>query len=280
MAKYIIHKAVELSKLSTKNRPTEEQLNTRSYIWQPKVDGCNMVAIVNHGNVTLLSRTGEFVLSANNIARELAPLPSGVYLGEYAIPNTPFPIISGHFRNQQVQVEAEFYIFDVLPLAEYNKGKSYTPYHSRMAHIPSVHPSSPLKAIYYGSRTRVEAWMAAHPELSYDGLIARRADGLWIQGSSGLTGEIIKVKNIHSLDLTVTGIKTAKGVKTNRNVYTLVVDYSGQEVTVGSGVPHLKADLPKIGQIVEVEFLGITTTGMLREPRFKGIRHDKLEPDS
>jgi DNA ligase-1 len=39
-------------------------------------------------------------------------------------------------------------------------------------------------------------------------------------------------------------------------------------------------DASPCGKIVEVECMGITPDGRLREPRFKGIRYDKAGTDA
>lgn len=279
MSKYIIHKAVDLHKIADKNRPTEDDLASSKYVWQPKIDGCNLVAIVSDTKVELLSRTGEPVLSADNLKKALSKLPLGVYLGEYVIPYLTFPVISGHFRNQKEQIDAQMVIFDSLTLSEWSAGKCLGSYHERLGRIPAL-PLGPLSVIYSGTRTKAQNWMESHPAYNYDGLIARSVYGTWHKGSSGVSGEIIKFKKNLTLDLEVKGIEVTKGTKTNRNVYTLVVSHQGKDLVVGSGVPHLKSQLPKVGDIVEIEALGTTTGGMLREPRFKGIRTDKLEPDT
>ena len=64
----------------------------------------------------------------------------------------------------------------------------------------------------------------------------------------------------------------------------LVLDFRGIEVRAGG----LDYDTRRtwfnnpdsiIGKIVEVECLGVTEDGSLREPRIKGVRHDKIKPD-
>lgn len=280
--KYIIHKAIELDKLSPNKRPTEAELADHSlYVWQPKIDGCNMVAVVNSGTVRLLSRTGHEVKSADHLKIVLAKKPSGVYLGEYVIPHKSFPIVSGCFRNQSEQFpNAMFFVFDCLSLAEFNTGTD-RPYTERLKHIQSMFPCLSDKAalVPTGDRKSAEAYMSTHPELGYDGIIVRKARGGWAPGSTGTTGEIIKLKTKLSVDLVVKDVGVSKGAKTGRSVYTLELLYKGMDIVVGSGVPHNKKELPKRGDIVEVEYLGITDTGVLREPRFKGVRHDKLAPD-
>jgi DNA ligase-1 len=92
-------------------------------------------------------------------------------------------------------------------------------------------------------------------------------------------GEIIKVKPTLSLDLRVLQVHVAEGIKTGRPVHTIDVWYNGVRTRVGSGIPHSFNDVPQAGQIVEIECMGLTLTGALREPRFKGIRLDKEQPD-
>ena len=64
----------------------------------------------------------------------------------------------------------------------------------------------------------------------------------------------------------------------------LVLDYKGKPVRAG-GLDYdtrrawLSDPSSIIGKIVEVECIGITEDGSLREPRIKGVRHDKLQPD-
>lgn len=58
------------------------------------------------------------------------------------------------------------------------------------------------------------------------------------------------------------------------------MEFQGKRLGVGSGVPHKLEDVPKVGDIVEVEAMDLSGDGLLREPRFKGIRFDKLEPDT
>lgn len=276
MAKYIIHKAIDLHKLATRNRPTEGQL--QDYDWQPKVDGCNMVAVVRMDRVELYSRTGEEVKSADHIRKELAQETPGVYLGEYCVPNVDYAKTSGMFRHTKKQFpEANFYTFDYLTLDEWLTGGA-RPWSARW---PMLRFSGAQHVIPLLPTTRAHAveWMQRHPELGYDGLIARNPEGRWMKGSSGWNGEIIKIKKALSLDLKVTAILTAIGEKTGREVYNLEVQMGDKTVNVGSGVPHDKVDLPKVGDIVEIEALGYTSGGMLREPRFKAIRFDKLEVD-
>ena len=56
-------------------------------------------------------------------------------------------------------------------------------------------------------------------------------------------------------------------------------DFRGKRLGVGSGVPHKQEDVPPVGSIVEVVAMDYSSDGLLREPRFKGVRFDKTQPD-
>src|SRR5690348_6581729 len=115
MAEYIVHKAVELSKVKAKRRAVLEQPGylEKNFIAQPKYDGCNVVAHLcedMEGSrwVRFESRTGEHVLSMDHVNMamcSLGTLPLGVYLGEAWAPDLPFNEISGLFRRQNTDEE-------------------------------------------------------------------------------------------------------------------------------------------------------------------------------
>src|SRR5690606_20801028 len=132
-----------------------------------------------------------------------------------------------------------------------------------------------------------ETWQGWCNELKarggYDGLILRDPKGTWTRGS-GVTGEIIKLKPVLSFDLRVVGAEEGKGKHAGR-LGAIVVEFQGKKLRVGTGFSDAERkdwwengeDL--IGQIAEIEAMDFSADGLLREPRFKGIRHDKLEAD-
>ncbi|AAP58698.1 31L [Xanthomonas phage Xp10] len=285
---YLVHKAVELDKVKKALRPTEQQL-LGEHIIQLKYDGCCMVAIRDTDKVTLLSRTGEPVLSAKHIESALMGIDEGVYFGEYWQPGVPQNVLSGQFRKQDgtQYPDVQFVIFDHVTLHEWDQGYSDTGYAERQEFIPAA-----LSAVGLGGTLRLAASLSAQSArhwmmlmngaaiTGYDGAIFRKPDGKWRKGDNGTNGEIIKIKPTLTLDLRVVGIETATGEKTGRAVYKVIVSLgNGKTQTLGSGVPHTESELPKIGDIVEVEAMSLSAHGLLREPRFKGIRYDKLQPD-
>lgn len=294
---YIVHKAVELDKVKKKLRPTQAQL-TSEYLCQPKYDGCNIVAIKQAHDpemVFLRSRTGEKVQSAEHIRVAIAAapfMPFGVYLGEYWHPAIDQPTVSGMFRDtKQQHTDPMMVVFDYVTLEEWEQGFSELGYAERTARIPVTFSKvAECRAPVFLAESQGflvdqelgvdEAAKMMASSGAYDGIILRKPSGQWRKGDLGTSGEIIKVKPTLTLDLRVQYYAVDTGEKTGRNVYTIIVELpDGKEQEVGSGVPHREHLVPRKGDIVEIEAMCYSKHGFLREPRFKSIRHDKLEPD-
>jgi ATP-dependent DNA ligase len=295
---YIVHKAAELDKVQKKYRPTLAQLISE-YLAQPKYDGVNCVVLkyansVEH--ITILSRTGEECLSANHIKEAIANAPFapiGVYLGEYWHPEIDQPTVSGMFRKKDgtQYTEPYFVVFDFISIGEWEKGFSPLGYEERVRRLPpTLSKIAEFAAPFFLAESQgflidqemvpMEAAKLLCESGAYDGLILRKPSGTWTKGDKGTKGETIKVKPTITLDLFVVAVNEGVGEKTGRPVYTVVVDLGkGKTQEVGSGVPHERAALPSVDEIVEIEAMSFSKYGLLREPRFKGIRHDKLEAD-
>lgn len=277
---YIIQKAVEISKVKKKLVKTLDEY-AKEYWWFRKYDGC--CAILKDGKT--FSRTGEEYQCLNDIATYLDGIyPDLVFIGEAWWPGKDqFNLISGEFRRQQVSHKLMFMVHDVIPRDDFDAGYCGIPFQKR----------EPMADVDYACNGRIQlaqGWIAAplfdpqatcnalFEEGGYDGLVGRDPNGTWTVGS-GNTGEIIKLKRKLSFDLRVLEVNTSVGGKTGRPVYTLVVDFFGKRLGVGSGLPHTFDDVPVVGDIVEVEAMDHSSDGLLREPRYKGVRFDKLAPD-
>lgn len=305
MSKYLIHKAVEVAKVHTKRRAvlTPEYLD-RNYVAQPKYDGCNAIIILDVGAAPqILSRTGELVRSCDHIgyalskalASEITLFNGIVLLGEIWHPFKDQSYTSGSFRRHSPDPSLTVKVFDALTLEEYNNGTSDREFLERFQFVEINVPSEYQANIYLCPQdyrnSRYDSWEDVRHHLQnerldgyFDGLILRDPQGTWTQGS-GTTGEIIKLKPHKTWDLRVTGVEEGEGKHAGR-LGAIVVDYKGKELRVGSGFSNeargrwFKHPRQIIGQIVEIAALDESSKGLLREPRFKGIRHDKEEPDT
>lgn len=305
MADYIVHKAVSADKARKAIRDllTSPGYLEVNYIAQRKYDGCNMVAVVTSEGTTLLSRTGEEVRSLDHIKHALNTHPDihpGVYLGEAWAPDLTFAEISGLFRRHVPNEDTcriQFAIFDILTLDEWESGESTVPYADRCARAginliatcPQRNPiwlaeSFGYLAETYPLNTAQDVCNKLVEVGGYDGLILRDPEGGWRKGDRGNGGEIIKIKRMLSFDLLVIGREEGRGKHAGR-LGALIVEFNGKELRVGTGFTDKErtawwAGVGPIGRIVEIEAMDYSEDGLLREPRFKGIRHDKLEADA
>jgi DNA ligase-1 len=305
MAKdYIVHKAIEQGALSKK---LQADINHAERIVMPKYDGCHAIFCYDDGEfVNAYSRTGEVVRSMQHIADAL-PYHYDLSKGRIAIcgeawwPSLPFSEISGHFRRHTNSPELGFVPFDVVPwmyntestsgpvvyLGESEQGNYKAPYEVRIATL--VDTFTPAPYITYVIRPYIlkfhhEDSVLAHAKWlkalgGHDGIISADPKGRYVVGS-GKGGEFIKIKPLISESLPVVGVEFAKGEKTGKNTLSLVVSFKGKLQNVSTGLTQAEVeefflDNSKIiGKIVEVEAMGLTNTGLLREPRYKGIRTD------
>lgn len=288
MANYIVQKPVERDKVKKKLQLTDAEY-ALFYAAQPKLDGCAAVMVLSLEDAYVRSRTNEPVPSMQQLAmqmrlkykREVIEFGGIVLLGEAWNPSLPQNVISGLFRQHARTDDLLMMVFDVLTLAEFEAGHSPMGWANRINRLTSEGADDDTIAIAFpGTYGTVDQYLAEQMALGgRDGIILRNPEGTWTAGR-GTTGEIVKVKQSLSFDLEVEGIGMDTGAKTGRTVYTLMVKFGDKVLTIGSGVPHDFADVPKPGQIVEIEAMAMSANGLLREPRFKGIRHDKLEPDT
>ena len=296
MANYIIQKATDFdSQVSAyKKMHTLDELAQNSHIGQRKYDGCHMVVhteLPAHAGYAQ-SRTGELVKSCDHIVQACnSQFGVGwVLFGEVWKANTSFPEISGAFRRHAPQPDLVFVVYDIVSYHAFEDGYDPVPYTDRLKHIclnmrKLGLPNSPLVEVaYYPPGTYMPQQLANQlvAEGGYDGLIMRNLNAPWSKGVAK-NGELIKVKPVLSFDLRVTGVEEGEG-KMAGMAGNLVLEYNGKDVRAG-GLDYdtrrawLADPSSIIGHIVEVECIGITEDGSLREPRIKGVRYDKIIPD-
>lgn len=273
------------SKAWQKDHPFETLRH--SHILMPKYDGCHCIIYTTTGEVW--SRDMKPVASMNEQAQELRQVLGDGFVvqGEAWYPRREFPDISGDFR-RRAQSDLLFVAYNCLTIDEFQTGYSSRCYLDRLKALDSLDDA----VTRYCQRTSYtlpgdpcatdHAYFAEYLKqsgLGYDGAMLADPLAHWSVGRSR-NGELIKVKPNLSLDLMCHDVSVQKGEKTGRDVFVLHVTYNGKSVAVGSGVPHNIYPSDYLGRIVEIEAMGTTPDGSLREPRFKALRPDKEEPDT
>lgn len=298
MAKYLNLKPVEFDKLSAK-RKADVQWEGR--ILLPKYDGCFAMVLFDNGQPQgILSRDGNPVTSMGHIYEDLLLMYPELFhdgktaiLGEAWVPGKPFAEISGAFRRKLQQPGLGFAPFDIVAwdgdpreprlfdVAPYRMRLNFL-VHNRT--VPGlVFPPNP-----HACEGAEQAQMYANNLKAlggYDGAIASDPAAPYVV-SDGV-GEFLKVKPLQSFSLKVIRLEVGVGEKTGKATGSLVVRFKSGECGVGTGFDSKLlaawiADPSSIeGKIVEVACMAVYDgdAGMMREPRYVGIRDDVIQPD-
>lgn len=290
--KYLIHKAVEFSALPKKTQEllgsVEDMAASFMYVEQPKLDGCNCIAVTDGADSCLYTRTGEVICSCNHLRAELLTLAPGVYLGELWKDGVDQPTISGWVRKKSEQrPELELHVFDYVPIKDFWEGYSNRSFGERHAFLIEQQngPHRLGKGIYvvpyWTCKPGVQGRADAAPRRFHDGVIMRKRSAPWEEGPDKY-GNLIKVKPTVTYDLLCVDTYPGKG-KYEGKVGGLVLRWKdGEAIAVGGGLSdEQRNSAPEelVGRIWEVQALGVSTKGVLREPRLKGVRFDKEEAD-
>lgn len=296
-SEYIIQKAIDRKDMSQK---AKEGMRSKDYDVQPKYDGCHLVVKFEWADdgwcaKTCLSATGEEVKSCEHIVDALMATfeitESLAFCGEVWHPQWSFPEISGAFRRHSPQPELKFAPFDIVRLNSAGSLVDGTGYHMRTEPLRRKinWPATliPFQSAPWQNEASAEAY-ANHLKYrlkGYDGAVMHDLHAPYKPGRCR-QGEVIKVKPLLEFDLLVLGVELAKGEKTGKNTGALVCRYKdGKPVRVATGMTQEEIDKmhedPRYwqGRIVAVEAMAETADGLLREPRFKGERRDKIQPD-
>ena len=266
-----------------KKYPRLDDLPSDDYVMMAKYDGC--LAIITPNGV--ITRTGEAISSIPHCREDAAKLlPDHVIFGEVYKFDTPFKDISGAFRRHKPQPSLFVMVFDAVPFDDWRAGKCDKPYIERYAALQDAWHRTPTPSLIVAPALDFGAPQgfanAMVRQGGYDGAILRRKDAPWTKGASK-NGEALKVKPVQSLDLRAVDWFYGKGKHADR-AGGIVVEYRGVKTQVGTGFSDAEretiASQGTRNQIAEVEFMEFTEDGKLREPRFKGWRYDKSEPDA
>lgn len=260
-----------------------------------KLDGVFAFAVCNRFCCTIFSRTGEEYVSLNHLKEPLLALSNEiqceVIIFEAYAEGVPQPTISGWCRDTKKQhLEVEAYIHDAMPLGEFVGVDLAEPYYVRAEYLRlhmTQHPY--LHLVEQRHITNEKALFAM-------------AESIWAAGGEGVVARLefagyypgkrnqymVKLKKGVSFDLKVVGVEEGTGKYKGSTGKLICQDRNGKTIKVGSGLtdeqratwwsPYGYDEI--VGKVVQIDAMAVSTKGVLREPRFKGIRYDKKEVDA
>lgn len=265
-----------------------------------KIDGIRCVAIKEKDTLKFFTRKGQPIEEMIELEEEFKAFPNGfVFDGELLLVNKDnlpsdelFRATQKVVRKDGVKKNLEFHMFDVLPLDEFNAGKSKKVYSERREQLESlfsyfadeksVKHIKLLPVLYQGEdKSVIPKLMEWVDEQGYEGLMLNTANGYY---QTKRTDALLKIKQMKSADLIVVSLEEGTG-KNAGKLGRINVEYKGSLVGVGSGFSdgqreQFWSDPDEIvGKICEIQFFEESKDEKgnvsLRFPVFKGIRYDK-----
>lgn len=264
-------------------------------IVQEKYDGVFCIAKMINEEVYIFSRTGKEFLSMNHLKPVFKEI---FFINEFKdcllffeayIPDTNQEIISGYCRDMQNQhQELKAVVHDIVPMDVYS-GEANLEYSTRFMNIRRLYSDSynssiilPITITAYGYK-EISDFVERVWSRNGEGVVIKSMAASYQRGKRN--GTLMKLKRGESFDLEVIDIIEGTG-KYVGMVGKLVCRFKdNKNVIVGTGFTDnlreiwFKNPSLVIGKIVQINALAITKNGVLREPAYKGIRYDKVEPD-
>ena len=250
-------------------------LPSSSVIVEPKLDGIRVVAEINRvlGTVRFLTRNGKEIASLSHLASEVRAFADSLGLNDRsfcldgeAVCGDFFDGI-GALRSKKPVKSAVIYFFDVFSRLMMIEGLSLS---ARKAILKDGIESDSVRIIH-GSPMEgdVKAAYESARQDGYEGIVLKDLNSKYEPGER--SDAWVKVKASETADCRVVLIDGCS----------LVVDFEGRPVRVGSGIPakviEAMRNTPKaiIGTTVEVAYQEITPSRSMRHPAFKRFRCDK-----
>lgn len=260
-----------------------------------KLDGVFAFAISLDNECHILSRTGEEYTSLEHLKEPLLALSKEiqceVIIFEAYAKGVPQPTISGWCRDTKKQhLEVEAYIHDAMPLGEFAGTGFAESYYVRAEYLRLHMVQNPY------------LHLVEQRHITNEKALFTMAESIWAAGGEGVVARpefagyypgkrnqyMVKLKKGVSFDLKVVALEEGTGKYKGCTGKLVCQDRNGKKIKVGTGL----SDEQRrnwwspfgydciIGKIVQIDAMAVSTKGVLREPRFKGIRLDKTEVDA
>lgn len=254
---------------------------------EPKLDGVRVLAFVDGHKATFYSRSGKEYTTFDHLSYALVKAFKRAQLSEAYVFDGE--VLSGEFnktvsevrRKDEQATDAEFHIFDLMPLSQFASLGTTSKQVDRRRHLKAwfenVDEADPLNLIpqyIASSHDEVLVFYSQFRSRGLEGVIVKDPDAPYHFKRNKAW---MKIKDCQSVDIRVVGVFEGTG-KYEGMLGGLIVDHSGVQVNVGGGFSdqqrkefwQLRDEV--IGRLAEVEFHEETADKSLRHPRFIRLR--------
>lgn len=293
---FISHFEVMLAK---KFEDEFHKIEGKEIIITEKYDGQRCAIIKNGVSIKAYTREGLRIVGLKAIESEIAKLPDGVYDGELLCHNheelKDRAVLQETLKITRKEGEKAgvfFYIFDYIPLDEFEEGASKDGYMERRKVLVNLIPCAPFRELvlvpilYRGTDHSVIGEMIAMMDAKgREGLMVNVADAPY---ECKRTHNILKVKTMQTADLVIIGFEKGEPLgKYENTLGKFVVDYKGYPLRVSGISDKVRNEVwsdqkSYLGAIIEVSYFRESQNekgGLsVSFPQFKGFRWDKKEP--
>jgi len=245
---------------------------------EPKLDGIRVVVEVNRlkNTVTFQTRNGKPIASLAHLSNDVRLFTATLSVKDHilwldgeAVCGDFFDGI-GALRSKKPAKSAVIHFFDVITRTMMVDGVTQRSRRFVLSHgTESANVCFMPWQPFLGGKDAIQGCFESAMASGYEGIVIKACGSRYEAGER--SPEWIKVKAFETADCRVVFIDGDS----------LVVDFKGRPVRVGSGIPAKVLDFmhnsPKsvIGTTVEVGFQEITPAGSMRHPVFKRFRCDK-----
>ena len=282
--------------LAEKYESNVDYVEGKEFTLTKKIDGGRIVMLKDEGGVKFYTRSGQLYEGLVELEKEAELLPDNIMLdGEIIIiiskgldSKEQYKRTMKIIKKDGIKTGVKMLVFDIMPLEDFYLESCSIPYKQRRQTLENTLKSMPftffelLPALYQGSDLNsVETVLQEQLKLGEEGVMLNINDAPY---TFGRTKDLLKVKKMQDVDLTVTGLQVGE----NRNADKLgafLVEYKGHQVKVGSGIDlETRIEVWKnpqdyIGRVIKVQYFEETTNQQggvsLRFPVFLGFRDDK-----
>lgn len=240
----------------------------------------------------IYGKIGEEYTSMQHLVNEFSQvenLKGHVVIFEAYIPNTPEPIISGKCRDTKEQhTDVIAMVHDVLTESEFLDGNGRD-FQTRVWFSPeyNIPQSEHIKVVeHFEVATKEELLDFTQKiwERGGEGVVARELISQYKPGSRNK--EMFKLKKTVSFDLKCVAVEEGTGKDEGTLGVIICEDKNGKTVRCYNGFSAAeRASLWNynnliVGKIVRIDGMELTHNGVIREPRYGGIRFDKKIADA